>query len=128
MHFVSPYGMYRFRSGGVLIVSSIKSPYYVWFILYSCCLICLRTETINTPVIIHGYIDRMNPTVILLEERQEQLILANDEMPYESQEGMWVDVAIHKDYYEVLAVNINKTSQEQMKVRQLQKQLRKHPQ
>src|SRR5690625_1492303 len=83
---------------GVLIVSSIKSPYYVLFILYSCCFICLRTETINTPFIVHGYIDRMNPTVILLEERQEQLILADDEMPYESEEGMWVDIAIHKDY------------------------------
>jgi|SRR5690625_311480 len=113
---------------GVLIVSSIKSPYYVLFILYSCCFICLRTETINTPFIVHGYIDRMNPTVILLEERQEQLILADDEMPYECQEGMWVDVAILKDNYEVLAVNIDKTSKEQMKVRQLQNQLRKHRQ
>lgn len=95
----------------------------VLVMIYSFCIICFRSATIQTPVIVYGYIDRMNPAVILIESHQEQLIVADDEMPFGSKEGMWVDVAIHHQSYQVLAINLHKTSKEQMKVDQLQRQL-----
>lgn len=79
----------------------------------------------NTPILVHGYIDRINPAVILLESRQEQWTVADDSLPPNSNEGMWVDVAINRCGYEVLTINKKKTALEHKKTRQLQDKLRK---
>src|SRR5690625_7947044 len=102
-----------------------KSRLCVLVMLYSFCILCFRSTTIQTPIIVHGYIDRMNPAVILIESHQEQLIVADDEMPFGSKEGMWVDVAVHYQSYQVLAINPHKTNKEQIKVNLLQRKLQK---
>lgn len=80
----------------------------------------------SNPQIVHGYIDRMNPAIILLEILDEEIIVDVEKMPEGSAEGKWVDVIIKHGEYEVVRVNEGFTAEKEAKMMKLQKKL-PHP-
>jgi len=102
----------------------LNRTFYKLIILYCFVITCFTSTMSNTPIIEHGYIDRMHPAVILLEVSQEEWVIADEKMPKNSKEGMWVDVDVYA--HEVLAINEEKTKKERRKIQQLQEKLRKN--
>lgn len=80
----------------------------------------------SNPQIVHGYIDRMNPAIILLEILDEEIAVDVEKMPEESAEGKWVDVITKHGEYEVVRVNEGFTAQKEAKMMKLQKKLLHH--
>ena len=81
----------------------------------------------SAPKIVPGYIDRMNPAIILLEILDEEIIVDVEKMPEGSAEGKWVDVIINKHgEYEVVRVDEGFTAQKEAKMMKLQKKLLHH--
>ena len=80
----------------------------------------------SNPQIVHGYIDRMNPAIILLEILDEEIAVDVEKMPEESAEGKWVDVITKHGEYEVVRVNEGFTVQKEAEVMKLQKKLLPH--
>ena len=80
----------------------------------------------SNPEIIHGYIDRMNPAIILLEDLHEEMVIEVETMPEDAAEGMWVDVTIVHGEYEIIRVNDVVTSQKEAEIMKLQKKIQRH--
>lgn len=96
---------------------------YLTNLFLICCTFTLQSETIG-PIIVSGYIDQLDPAVILIEELADEIILSNKELPPKSKVGMWVDLQVTKNSYVVLHVNQAKTSTTETRVKKLQRQLR----
>jgi len=95
---------------------------YKLIILYCFVITCFTSTKSNTPIIEHGYIDRIHPAVILLDVSEKEWIVADEKMPEGSQEGMWVDVYVQA--HEVLIINEEKTKKERNKMQKLQEKLK----
>src|SRR5699024_8466410 len=80
----------------------------------------------STPKIVPGYIDRMNPAIILLEILDEEIAVDVEKMLDDSAEGKWVDVITKHGEYEVVRVNEGFTAQKEAEVMKLQKKLPHH--
>lgn len=98
------------------------SDYLKWIILICVCFVMVGSN----PEIIHGYIDRMNPAIILLEDLHEEMVIEVETMPEDAAEGMWVDVTIVHGEYEIIRVNDVVTSQKEAEIMKLQKKIQRH--
>lgn len=74
---------------------------------------------------IYGYIERMNPAIILLEDIDEEIMIEKADLPRESTEGKWVDLMKSGNTYEVIRINENMTKEQEQKAKQLRKKLLK---
>lgn len=88
-------------------------------ILFCFCLVMLGTA----PKIVLGYIDRMNPAIILLDGLDKEIVVAVEAMPDGSAEGVWVDIEVGRDEDEVIRVNKELTLQKEAKAMNLQRKL-----
>jgi len=96
--------------------------YAKWMILFCFCLVMFGSN----PQMIHGYIDRMNPAIILLEVLDEEMVIEVEEMPKGCAEGMWIDVIIAYDGYQIIGVNEGLTLQKKAEAVELQRKLQQH--
>lgn len=87
--------------------------------LYSFCLISVHASTTLEQEIIHGYIDRMEPAIILLDAFDEEIIVEDKDMPSASREGKWVDIVRNHHTYKIIRVNEKVTNKKARKINRI---------
>lgn len=71
-----------------------------------------------------GYVDSVEQlAVILLETRHEEIIVPKESLPANCIEGIWVDVVVDEDSYEIIHINERKTTNTRKSVTRLRKKL-----
>lgn len=95
-----------------------------WMMVYSFCLVNTMILTASDQKVVHGYIDRMNPAVILLEHVQGEIIVEENALPIGSKEGKWVNMKKINDSYEIMNINEDMTKERSNKIEKLHEKLR----
>lgn len=100
----------------------IKNHYR--FVIICLCFLSLQSSTINAPIIVPGYVDRVEQlAVILLETRHEEIIVPEESLLPDSEEGIWVDVEVDEDTYKITAINEEKTANTTKRITELRKRI-----
>lgn len=97
---------------------------YCRFLIICLCFLSLQSSTINSSIIVPGYVDRVEQlAVILLDTRHEEVIVPKESLPPNSIEGVWVDVVVDDGTYEIIHINERKTTNTRKSITRLRKKL-----
>ena len=93
----------------------------IWFTMF---VVPLSATIPKKSLFLSGYIDRLDPPIILIEETKEELQYYPNALPPGSEEGVWVDLMkIGKNYY-VVKVNQEKTTSAKLRTETLHQEMR----
>lgn len=122
MQFIHPFDI-TMREGGDKLLR-FKKIFLSPLLLFCSVLFLRSTVAFDSPIVL-GYIDRLDPPIILIEDLDTALIFAEHALPPGSDEGVWVNLQLTEDGYVILQINHEQTVAAQKRTKELHDQLRK---